>query len=316
MESKKLFKWNQNYTVLLLSIGISFFFWLMLKMSTAHTFTQTITINYQVPESMTWAYLPVNSLDVLLRGVGWDLIKSTLNKKSLEVDIELSIDTSQTITESTLQDILRKNLQDNNIQIMNINPSRITLGLTPTYQKKVPIELVSDITFYPDHDFSKEISVEPDSVVLFGPQELLDSIKSWSTETLELSNLKQPVTKTLKLISPQDELIKLSTYSALIDIEVEEFTEKVIELPIQIVSKTGNPINDYQALPESARIYVIIPLSMYDLPSIDEFKLVAEIDQRKMKTANNKVGLKLALYPGYVKTFKIHPNTVDVYKMD
>lgn len=316
MESKKLFKWNQNYTVLLLSIGISFFVWLMLKMSTAHTFTQTISINYQVPESMTWNYLPVNSLDVLLRGEGWDLIKSTLNKKSLEIDIELSIDTSQTITESTLQDILRKNLQDNNIQIMNINPSRITLGLTPTYQKKVPIELVSDISFYPDHDFSKEISVEPDSVVLFGPQELLDSIQFWSTENLELSNLKQPVSKTLKLISPQNELIKLSTYSVLIEIEVEEFTEKVIELPIQLVSKTGKTINDYQALPESARVYAIIPLSMYELPSTDEFKLVAEIDESKMRTTNNKVSLKLALYPGYVKTFKIHPNTVDVYKMD
>lgn len=316
MESKKLIKWNQNYTVLLLSIGISFFFWLMLKLSTAHTFTQTISVNYQVPESMTWTYLPVNSLDVMLRGEGWDLIKSTLSKKSMEVDIELSSDTSQTITESTIQDILRKNLEDNNIQIMNINPSIITLGLTPTYQKKVQIKLVSDISFYPDHDFSKEISVEPDSVVLFGPQELLDSIQFWSTENLELSNLKQSISKTLKLVSPQNELIKLSTYSVLIDIEVEEFTEKVIELPIQLVSKTGKNINDYKALPESARVYAIIPLSMYELPSNDEFKLVAEIDESKMRTTNNKVSLKLALYPGYVKTFKIHPNTVDVYKMD
>jgi len=316
MDSKNLFSWNKNTKIFLICIGLSIVVWLLQKLSVDHTLTISVPIAYTIPDAKTFAESPYQEAQVIVRGIGWDLLKSQFLQQDLSVEVILSSDSIQNINEFQIKDGLAKSIGSNKIQILDINPKSIPILLAQNFQKKVPLELKEEISFFPDHYLTTPILLEPDSISIFGPKEVLDTISIWYTEKLVLNKLKNNIQKSLKIENTSSDLLKLSTTSTIVTIEVEEFTEKIFELPVVLMNKKEDIVFGYKSLPDRARLYVTLPLSKYDLPNLEEFKLVAEIDTDSDNQSNKKAKLHLKLYPGYIQTYKIHPANVDIYRFE
>ena len=289
-----------------------------MKMSTEHTMTIPVAIQFEIPESMTFESAPVTNIELTIRGYGWDLLRTSPTPKSAILKLSLSEDLRQTVLENRIRNEIRSQLTDDRMKILDVNPNILEVMLTPTYQRKVPVVLDLEIDFFPDHDLSGPIKIMPDSVTIYGPQQILDSITSWKTEPIHIKKVKSDVQRTVKLVSPSDLFIRMSTSSVLIEATVEEFTEKMYELPVQLLGPSGRAIrtNEYRLLPESAKVYFILPLSKYETPLKEEFKLVAEMDLMQIKKGENIIPLELKFYPNYIKSYKIAPNYIELFKVE
>lgn len=310
-----LFSGKRNYTIIIVCFCISLFIWFVQKLSTEHTFQTEIPLEFDVPESRTFTEDPNQVLKITLRGKGWELIRTSRVFSFENPQVVLSEELEQTIEINQIREAIRSLLPDMRLQIIEVEPTTISVKLAQTYQKTVPLELVSNITFYPDHDISNPIMLDPDSINIFGPQTLLDSISTWQTEEFQVENIKENLVRTIKLKSPEQPVIKLSTQSTIVSVEVQEYTEKIFDLPIHVNSKSMDN-SKLRAVPERARIYAVLPLDMYDLVNEDEFKLIATVDSPAVLTKNRKVKLELQLYPGYIKSFKIYPSNIEVFQID
>jgi hypothetical protein len=310
--------WKREHTILSLCMVIAFFSWIIMKMSTEHTITIPVLIQYEIPESMTFESDPGNKFDLTIRGYGWDLLKARPTSKSALLKVSLTEELKHTINESRIKNEIRVQLTDDRIKIIDVNPNSMEIALTPTYQKKVPVIADLQIDFFPDHDLSSPIKILPDSITIYGPQQLLDSITSWKTEPILFKKIKNDVQRTVKLVSPSNIFIRMSTSSVLIEATVEEFTEKMFELPVQLIGLDGRTVrtNEYRLLPESAKVFFVLPLSKYETPLKEEFKLVASLDLMQIKRGENIIPLDLKFYPNYIKSYKIAPNYIELFKVE
>ena len=93
---------------------------------------------------------------------------------------------------------------------------------------------------------------------------------------------------------------------------VEQYTEKILEIPIQFSSnKKGN--TSYKFIPEVARIFVVVPLSRYDGLEAEAFKVVADEKAQTIKNETFILPLKVIEKPDYVRNIVIHPKTVELF---
>lgn len=314
-KAEKIKRIDSKYVVLALCISISLIFWLIRKLSEEHTVSIPYVLEYELPQGFSPGVTPIKQIEAKVTARGWQILSLDRKGGLLLLDLELATDSSVFVSGTQIMDAITNQEAVRNMSIDKITPSEFYVTLHKTYQKNVPVFLNADIDFYPDHDLRTPIIIEPDSVVLYGPEELLDSLTEWPTEYIELSNIKSNIEKIIKLKHPEEESIQLSHQSVILEMDVDEFTEKHFDLPVEIVDASGSLLTNYRVIPNRALIYTVLPLTYYEEVSKEEFKLVVEVNESQSSIPARRQKLKLSLYPNQIKSYKIHPNTVELYKI-
>ena len=96
--------------------------------------------------------------------------------------------------------------------------------------KKVPVNVVSALTFRPQYMQNGDIGVQPDSVLVYGPADLLANINSISTRSIVRSDIKGSLHGEVALVAPDGVRISDNTVSWAVD--VSRFVELDAELPV------------------------------------------------------------------------------------
>jgi len=284
-------------------------FWFILKMMQSYEHTRALKIEYTIPENLLFESQPPKHILVRYRGVGWSLIFSNQKfRQPLKIDYD---ETSRSIT--TLQ-LIRKvadHIGESGVEIINIDPEAINLDLVAGAKTRVPIIVEMDITTIPDHYADDQISISPDSVTVFGPPGQLSNIKSWPTEKIKLDNVRDTIRKKTSLVWPSPG-ITLDTYLADVVIPVVGYTEKVIELPIQIDNIPGNKRIIFE--PRIAKVFCLIPLHKYNQVDESYFEFRADMDDINVSTVSTTlpITIKLSKEAAFIRNFDYQPKMVEI----
>lgn len=307
---KKSF-WRRDSVILAACFVLALAFWLGSKLSLYYTTYVPVAIRYVLPDQMSFKEEPVKEIKVLLNGKGWRLLRAGyLNQRDTLV-VYLSDAERQLVSSTTLKALYKEHHSGEPFDVLSNSPEVLSVELEKTYKKLVPVKLVQEIGFFPDFEISGDVVLEPDTVALYGPQQLLDSIREWPTERLKLQNIKEAIHTSIKLQTPAQQAVRTSVDVVDVHISVEEFTEKVIEIPIRLPSE-HRAKGKIRILPESVKIYAYIPLSMYDKLSKDDFLVEADLDKQSVQGDIHIAPLRLRHKPPNINKVKIHPRTVEV----
>ena len=96
--------------------------------------------------------------------------------------------------------------------------------------KKVPVRVVSSLTFKPQYMQSGDFSVQPDSVLVYGPSDLLANIEAVNTKSIVRSDVKGRLHGEIALDVPDKLRVSNETVSWALD--VSRFVEMDAELPV------------------------------------------------------------------------------------
>ena len=134
--------------------------------------------------------------------------------------------------------------------------------------KKVPVELVHDISYRAQYMTSAPMKVNPDSVIVYGDAARLDNIDRVRTTQLNLSDVHDNIHGGLKLQRIHG--VRLSSDEVRYDITVSRFTELRRSVPVEVWNvPAGRKVEVYPSMAE-VLFYCTFPL-VAD-PS-DSFKL-------------------------------------------
>src|SRR5690606_12569105 len=78
-------------------------------------------------------------------------------------------------------------------KIISVQPDTLYFDFSTRTVKKVPVELVSELTFHKQYGISSSIRIIPSEVTVSGPLQELNKITSWRTDTLFLNDLQKTV---------------------------------------------------------------------------------------------------------------------------
>lgn len=96
--------------------------------------------------------------------------------------------------------------------------------------KKVPVNVVSALSFRPQYMQNGDIAVQPDSVLVYGPADLLANVNFIRTRAIERSDIKGSLHGEVALEAPEG--VRLSDDAVSWAVDVSRYVELGTELPV------------------------------------------------------------------------------------
>ena len=212
--------------VFLIAYFIAISLWLLVNMSKEYSFTVSVPLQVtDYSEDMAFVSEPPGNARVGVSGEGWNLLAIYRNPP------EITIPYSE--GEVDISEIVQRQIGTyNDINVQNVEPTRISLQMEPKSSTKVPIRPDLDVQLRPQYEIVGRVRVVPDSVTVIGAQSVIDTLRRISTETLRLRNVQNSVERSLALTQP-DGLALRDVSEARVSFQVTEFTEGDVRVSLQ-----------------------------------------------------------------------------------
>ena len=292
------------FTCLVLAFGA----WVITVLSNPQNYTVKGVLEFKnTPQKRGFHPLQSDTVDLTIKGNGWDRLFSRMNgvKKNITVDLS-SLETKSSVVLSSQLDKI--NSKDPTLNITGFNPDVLYFDFTTRKAKRIPVNLVKSIKY--NHQFfqSGDINLNPQYVIINGPASIIDKITSWNTDTLKMDSVDETVRTQVNLQRVPEGNISVYPKSIQVTLPVDEFTEKVLEIPVKLINNRDN--NEVKIFPQKVKITVMTSLNKYEDTDEDLFEAVADLDLWKLH-GYKTLPITISKLPEYCRVVKIEPANID-----
>ena len=307
----KSFSKNKKLNTYVFFFFLSFAFWFFHMLSRVHETTFSIPLTYvNYPVDLMGVIEPSDAVYVRVKASGVNIISFHLfNYKSLVLNYDVS--NSQPIPNGRnlfwIMNSKRKDLSDilgSSIEIMNVTPERVVVPFVNKIKKEVPVVLDSEINFKQQFWLANEIRLNPSSVILYGNQELLDSINSVKTNFLKLDGIDKDLFYEMPLILPNG--LGCNVDFVLVELNVEPFIEEVITEDVEVRNLPN--LYNIKLFPRNVSVSLRLPKDKYQLLETDFLQLYIDASNVEGKRT---IPVQYDNLPATVKVERVYPNHLE-----
>lgn len=301
---------SKNFVLFILA---SIIFWFLTKLSKEYESTIDYPVVYEnLPKDKLLQEEPVKEIGVHIKTTGFKVISAKLFPRTLKIDgTNLYQKTSSSYYLLLNQQKLSIQRQmTTGVDIEHFIKDSISFSLGLLSQKKVPIRLNANLSYDTGYDVNGNISITPDSVLVSGPEAILDTIQFVETRPLIRSDINKSIEEELSLKRFAGNNTNLAVEKVAIKATIEKFTEGSIKAPF-VVKNLPDSIR-ISTFPKELDITYKIALSSFNDVKPSSFRI--ECDYR-LSTDNNLTYLvpKLVQQSNLVKNVKISPQRIDFF---
>ncbi|MEZ4883402.1 MAG: YbbR-like domain-containing protein [Chitinophagales bacterium] len=303
---------SEDRTTFFACLCISCMIWLLSALSENYKTEVKVDIEFtNFPEDKILVEPPDSILYLFVDASGSDLMRSIgFYRPKIKLDYQKLLNTNSLSTASFINQFEE---QLSGLNIIDIKPDSIYLDLEQRLIKKVPIVLMEKIETAKRFEIAGQVTIEPDSVLIEGPESLVDTIRFMLTETLELKNVTQAGNGELKLQNNFPKNVQIAHKTVQYGFTVEEFTEKRLTIPITTENlKVNKPVVLY---PRSVELQCLVPTSEYNEIDKTYFVVIADFTNVDL-SVHKKVPLEVVEQPINAKFVRILTKQADFIVFD
>lgn len=192
------------------------------------------------------------------------------------------------------------------MKLIDIKPDSLYFDITDLMHKKVPVK--ANISFDLDRQFmlSDSIFTIPDSLTISGAANIIDTVDYVMTKQIELNKLNTTTRKNVAVQTIKN--IDFNRSRVLVVIPVEQFTEGIIKLPVEIRNLPDTAT--LKLFPKEVQVKYLIGLSNFDKAKQESFKVA--VNYRDIDSLiGNKLKVQLINSPSYISQPTISPSNVE-----
>lgn len=295
--------------VVLICLLLAMLAWLFMALNSKYVYvTKTVMVYRNPPTNRAFQALQSDTIDLQIEGTGWQLLFAKFRVKPQYISIDLSeLSKQDYIVFSKQANRINKSLETSQ-KVISANPDTLYFDFSKSYEKRIPVTLVSRLTFVPQYAVSEPIELKPKYVTVRGPREVIAKLKEWSTDTLKLFNLQE--TASLRVPLAKNTLKNVTIFPSVVEVNVpvEEFTEKTLEMPIKIYN--NKTFLDVNIFPKKVKVTFLVAVSAYKQVDEDFLEVGVDLNDWKYK-GHARLSVNLTRFPDYCKLVKIEPAIVD-----
>lgn len=295
---------------------ISSFIWLIIQLSEDFSEVQTCSLVYtNIPSGKVLVGERDTLLSVNLNSKGFRMLSKSLHPNPISISVDVSSvlhkqrNSSNAffiLTSEIIQSVASQLNQQNHV--VSISPDTLSFYLIDEYCKKLPVQTMLEISYAQQYGLSDSLLIIPDSVIVKGPKEVVDSLRYITTVSRVLENVSSNQVVTMKFDDSRNNLISVSPKTVSVYVPVDKFTESKIELPIIVKGAEQNL--KVKTFPDKVTVTFLVPLNKYK--DIDPGMFAATVDLSKIKTTTaKKLKVEVSKIPSYIKLRKIEPEKTE-----
>lgn len=284
--------------------------WFLVKLSEDYT-TQT-SFRLQLTDAPTdqWISSDEQSVKMSLNVDGFHVLRYKMIREPKRVvtialsDVPYRQENGDTYSFSS-QYVAEKIADRLNISASDItmNDAMIYFNMSPLKSKVVPIVLRSDIKTQRQFGLYGIPTLEPASVTIYGPDEIIDTVRSVHTELLSRTNVGESFNASVGL-DLLDGKIHSNTTEVNATFEIDKFTEMDVEVPIKMTDSLK-----MRFFPETMSVKCLV--AMRDYASISPESFNVSVDKQQLKAMQPLLDVSLASWPPTVQILSTHPDKVE-----
>jgi hypothetical protein len=297
--------------IFLLFLLLSSCFWIIQSLQQTSDLTVDIPVAYtNLPNNIALNNTPPAAITINLQDKGNALLKyivSSSSRAAVTIDLQKLNPQKRihAVSAEYIESECRKRLPAS-AQILSIAPAGITIRYAPLEKKQVAVHLNGEVTPTSGFMLTRNIAFNPPKITVYGSKEALDTITEVFTERKDWLNLNHSIRTTLKLQPAPG--VRFDPNHVEVQIFVEEYTEKVIEIPI--TGKNFPAGFRLRTFPATVQISCILPLSKYATVVPNDFEAAIFYDAELINRSST-LPVVITRKPGFLDNSRYTPTQVE-----
>ncbi len=303
---------KRDHLIFLVCLLFASFFWLLIKLSDNYSVSYRMKIKYShqpagklitaLNDSMTTIHLKSNGynlLDLLLHG-NLDSLNVDLRQHDIKKDADgrYFINTGS-LWESTAQQL---GVNDRDIEF---SKSKLSFSMERLHKRRIKVSALLDLTFKSQFRLYN-FKVIPASIAVYGPNQIMDTLKGLNTAMIHLENLGNGQKVKVNIHNPYPRMLKLLPPQVTVNLDVEKYTEQSVQIPID-VSEIHPEIRTF---PNTAAVNFNVFIRDYEKIRANQFKLIPNIKNINLRKVK-KLRLELISKPKGISNERVVPSEVE-----
>jgi hypothetical protein len=308
-------KLKNKLLIYLFFLFISTVFWFLTALNKNYSVQLEFPVRYTnfPPEKVIVSDVP-QQLMLRINGHGFTIIKHKFYSGLSPLRIDVSFAGITPIdTGSQLYYVLTRRFRERlasqigeDLQVVSVQPDTLYFVLDDIISKNIKVRPQLNLSFRKQFMQKGEAKSIPDSVKVFGPRIIMDTIRWIDTEILKRSKVNDTIRKQVELM-PVRTLQYIQDNVDLV-IAVEKFTEKTFTVPIEAINLPPDFI--LKTFPGFITVSTLVSVNDYNKLNADLFRAV--VDYRDISSnSSNKLKITLEKSPGYIVNTKFSPKSVE-----
>ncbi|MCB8995230.1 MAG: YbbR-like domain-containing protein [Bacteroidales bacterium] len=307
---------RKKIIIFLFFLVVSVILWLFIALSKPYDDQINYPVNYKnFPESKVLIGDLPDHLILSVRANGFTLLRFRLSSKYMPISFSVNsfkmnrlpgADSSYFyIATRYARDYVSTQLSPD-FTINKISPDTLVFRFGKVSSKKVPV--LPDIVYELDKQLilKAALILDPDSVLVSGPDFIVDTLRAVYTQKKDLGKIKKTLKRDVDLEKIKYVYFKESEVQ--IGFPIEQFTEKTIQVPIEIINRPENV--HLQAFPRTIQLTCQVGLSNYE--KLDASMFRAQVNYLDaVSTETNKLVVSITRQPVFIQALRYTPLTVD-----
>ncbi|MBE0663517.1 MAG: YbbR-like domain-containing protein [Bacteroidales bacterium] len=309
-------RFRNQFSIFFVFVVFSATVWVIAKLSKDFTSAITYNVEYEnLPAGKTLVYASDTAITVGLDASGFNLINYHLFKKKPVVSIDLSgmrlypdgINFYGLLLTSGLTGKLASQVGSHN-ELIFITPDTLRFEFKAEHSRRVPVLPRVQYQLSAQHMLYDSIQVVPDSIWVYGPHEIIDTLFFVETSLQTLNEINENLQLNLALQKKPDLPLTYSDNEVEVRINVEKFTEKSFDLPI--IVNCPDSLFTLRVFPETVKVHCLVALKDYKRidPALFEAAIFCSPGELQ---SSNKLRVEIRQHPSYVRIARIEPERVE-----
>lgn len=301
---------KRSLLTFLVFLVLSSALWLLIKLSEDYTTQTLFHVAFEEVPAEKWVKEENLQVKLSLNTDGFHTLKLSMIREAKrkvtlplsEVPYRLENGTTYSFGSQYVAEQIA-NLLDINASDITMNEAKIYFNMEPLMSKVVPVELRSDIKTARQYGVYGIPILDPAMVTVFGPKDVIDTVRTVKTELLAQANATESFSATVPLLLTEGQ-IQCATKTVKAAIRVEKFTETEIMVPIEAPDSLR-----VRFFPEAMTVKCLVAIKDYGSLVPDDFSAV--FDARQFEDRQPLLDVRLAAWPQNVQVLEAKPEKVE-----
>ena len=304
-----LSKKSREFFIFMFFFFIAGGYWLLQTLNNDYETEFSIPVRLKgVPNDVVITSEPVSELRVRVKDKGTVLLNYMLGKNFYPVILDFteykSGDSHVYVSSADFRKKVSGQLNAST-HLISLKPDTLDYIYSRGSSKKVPVRLRGNVSAGRQYYLSDTLFT-PDSVLVYAPATVLDTITAAYTGNLNLEDISDTLKQRVVLASGRG--VKYVPPSVEMMLPVDIYTEKTVEVPLRGVNFPADKV--LRAFPSKVQITFQIGVSRFRQVNADDFHLWVSY-QELLKLGSDKYTVRLRNVPDGVSHVRFNPEQVD-----
>lgn len=304
-----LAKKSREFLIFLFFVFVSFSFWLLQVLNDDYETELSIPVRMkQVPDNVVLTSELPSEMKVSVKDRGTVLVNYLLGHTfyPLIIDFDDYSDKGSQVRIPSMS--LGKKISaqlSQSTKLLSIKPDTLEFIYTKGAAKTVPVRICGSIK--PERQYYVSDTIfSPDSVKVYAPKAILDTITAAYTQTVNLEDVSDTLRKRISIV-PVKGARFIPDYTDMA-LKVDVYAEKTVDVPVIGINFPQDKV--LRTFPTKVQVTFQIGLSRF--MEVDEDDFLVAVDYNQLQNENNdKCRLELKQFPKGVNHVRINPQEMD-----